>query len=248
MTTHHRSKWAVCAVAAGVMATVSATSHAGRAIRADASDGAFEFLGGFWGDDNRQFGGPSFDVGKTEFKLRLNPNHPARYYNVCMGEGFIKLIAVNAACAAGDFASPPTANYIAVFAADFDDLNGSFIRTRGFVDPKPNPYRLGQAIPAMRFWWNGVTLASDATLTPFDVQVVLLDRSNGSNNGNFDIEFNYGQGGGDAVPPIPSAEGFQGFSFGPNRSGPTFGPFGPFDTNGAPIRFCFRGGKKRACN
>ena len=103
----------------------------------------------------------------------------------------------------------------------------------------------------MRFWWNGVTLAGDATA--FDVQIALIDRSNGTNNGNFDIELNYGDGGNlipdDQVPPVPNADGFQGFVLGPNSSGPTFGPFGPFETDGSPIRFCFRGGKLRAtCN
>lgn len=245
MNSNDRSKWAVCAVAAGAMAFMSAASHAGRAIRADASDGAFNSLGGFWGDDNQQFGGPSFDAGKTEFKLKLAPRTAPRYFNVCMGEGFIKFIAADTACADADFAAPPTSNYIAVFATDFDDLNGSFIRTRGFVDTK-SPYRMGQAVPAMRFWWNGVTLAGDGTFSPFNVQIVLLDRSGGSNNGNFDIELNYGIGG-DVVPPVPNTDGFQGFSFGPNHLGPTFGPFGPFESNGAPIRFCIRGGKKRVC-
>jgi hypothetical protein len=98
----------------------------------------------------------------------------------------------------------------------------------------------------MRFWWNGVVLAGDSTFSAFDVQIVLIDRSHGTNNGNFDIEFNYGTGGGDTVPPVPNTDGFQGFVLGPNTSGPTFGPFGPFDTNGAPIRFCFRGGKLQA--
>ena len=87
----------------------------------------------------------------------------------------------------------------------------------------------------MRFWWNCVTLAGDAT-APFDVQIVLIDRSNGTNNGNFDIELNYGDGG-DQIPPVdcqsnPNANGFQGFKLGPNSSGPTFGPFGPFETDG----------------
>ena len=103
----------------------------------------------------------------------------------------------------------------------------------------------------MRFWWSGVSLAGDPTVHTFDVQIVLIDRSNGTNNGNFDIEFNYGNGG-DVVPPWhrsnPNADGFQGFKLGPNSRGPTAGPFGPFDTNGAPIRFCFRGGARVTCN
>lgn len=81
---------------------------------------------------------------------------------------------------------------------------------------------------------------------PFDVQIVLLDRSNGTNNGDFDIEFNYGNG--EVVPPdgagcLPGSDGFRGIRLGPNSRGPTLGPFGPFDTSGAPIRFCFRGGQ-----
>ena len=123
-----------------------------------------------------------------------------------------------------------------MFATDLDSTfpDSASIRTRGFVDFNA-PYRLWQTDPAMRFWWNGVTLAGDDPFNPsFDVQIVLIDRSNGTNNGNFDIELNYGSGG-DQVPPVgtetnPNANGFQGFKLGPNSSGPTFGPFGPFDT------------------
>ena len=102
----------------------------------------------------------------------------------------------------------------------------------------------------MRFWWSGVTLAGDASLHSVRRADRLIDRSNGTNNGNFDIEFNYGTW---RVPPVvtarPNADGFQGFMLGPNSRGPTSGPFGPFDTNGDPIRFCFRGGILRAtCN
>lgn len=245
MKSWKKSNVVVCVVSAGLLSLVSASSYAGRSVRSDSSDGAFEFLGGFWGTDTDQFGGPAFAAGKTEFKLRLSPGGSARFYNVCMGEGFIKLIAVDKACVDADFARPPSGNFISVFATDFDDSSGRYVRTRGFVDSN-SPYRLWQAKPAMRFWWNGVTLAGD--VNNFDVQVALIDRSGGTNNGNFDIEMNYGIGG-DEVPPVPNAEGFQGFALGPNRSGPVFGPFGPFDTNGAPIRFCFRGGSLRVtCN
>ena len=135
-----------------------------------------------------------------------------------------------------------------MYATDLDDsFQAAFIHTRGFVDSNA-PYKLWQAKPAMRYWWSGVSLVGDATSTPFDTQIVLIDRSNGTNNGNFDIEFNYGIGG-DVVPPVASADGFQGFILGPNSSGPISGPFGPFETDGDPIRFCFRGGILReTCN
>jgi hypothetical protein len=130
---------------------------------------------------------------------------------------------------------------------DLDDSGGRWIRTRGFVDSN-SPYRLWQAVPAMRFWWNGVVLASDGTFSATDFQIVLIDRSKGTNNGDFDIEMNYGIGG-DVVSPVPDADGFQGFKLGSTTRGPVFGPFGPFDTNSAPIRYCFRGGSLRAtCN
>ena len=61
-------------------------------MRSDSSDSAFEFLGGFWGTDIEQFGGPGFEAGKTEFKLKINPNGDAHFFKVCMGEGFVKLI------------------------------------------------------------------------------------------------------------------------------------------------------------
>lgn len=242
-------------VSTGLLSIVCVSSQAGRSVRSDASDDAFEFLGGFWGTNNQQFGPPGFDAGRTDFKLRFNPAEGAHFFTVCMSEdGFLKLIGQSAACADTHYALPPAGYYIAVFATDLDSTStgfGSLIRTRGFVDSRAQ-YHLWQTAPAMRFWWNGVTLAGDS-VNSFDVQIVLIDRSNGTNNGNFDIEFNYGSGGGDQVPPAgtesnPNANGFQGFKLGPSSSGPTFGPFGPFDSDGAPIRFCFRGGQRATCN
>ena len=203
MNSRKKSRLFLSVVSAALLSIVCASSQAGRSVRSDASDGAFEFLGGFWGSDIDQFGGPSFDAGKTDFKLKINPNGKARFFHVCMGEGFVKLIGSDQSCVEADFARPPTGNYIAVFATDFDDSSGRFARTRGFVDSAA-PYRLGQAAPAMRFWWNGVTLAGDSTFSAFDVQIVLIDRSNGTNNGNFDIELNYGTGGGDRFRRSPT--------------------------------------------
>jgi len=245
MNSRKKTRLVLSVISAGLLSIVSASSEAGRSVRSDASDGAFEFLGGFWGSDIEQFGDAGFAAGKTEFKLKLRPSGDPHFFNVCMGEGFVKLIATSKTCADSDFTRPPTGNYIAVFAADLDGSFGRLVRTRGFVDTS-EPFKLGQAAPAMRFWWNGVVLAGDSTFTPFDVQINLIDRSNGTNNGNFDIEFNYGSGGGDVVPPVPNTDGFQGFVLGSNKSGPIFGPFGPFDTDGAPIRFCFRNGALRA--
>lgn len=238
-------------VSTGVLCVVSASSEAGRSVRSDSSDGAFDSSGGFWGED--AFADPSFpgfDFGRTEFKLKINPNGDARFFTVCMSEdGFLKFKDSSTACVDTDYALPPTGNYIAVFATDLDSSSGLLRHTRGFVDFSA-PHRLWQAAPAMRYWWNMVTLAGDTL--PFDVQIVLIDRSNGTNNGNFDIELNYGDGF-DQVPPLesqsnPNANGFQGFKLGPSSRGPTLGPFGPFEQNGVPIRFCFRGGKRVACD
>jgi hypothetical protein len=261
MKSQTRSRLVFCALMTGLMSMQSASGAAGRSVRSDSSDSAFDFQGGFWGTDNQQFGPPGFDAGPTDFKLRLNPAETAHFFRVCMSEdGFLKLIGMSATCANTDYALPQTKAYIAVFATDLDSLStgfGSLIRTRGFVDSKASqtstpPYKLWQTDPATRFWWNGVTLAGDSS-NGFDVQIVLIDRSNGTNNGDFDIEFNYGNGF-DQVPPLgtesnPNANGFRGFKLGPNSRGPTFGPFGPFDANGTPIRFCFRGGSlQTTCN
>lgn len=254
MISRNKLKLVLSVVSVGLLSIVSASSHAGRSVRTDASDGAFEFLGGFWGSDNTLFGSPGFEI-RTQFKLNFGNAAGARYYTVCMSEdGFLRFVGTTT-CADADFSLPTTGNYIAVFATDlaFDSSGfGSQVYTRGFVDLKA-PYKLPQVVPAMRFWWNGVILADDTGLNQFDVQIVLLDRSGGRNNGNFDIELNYGNG--DQVPPVgtetnPDAiNAFQGFTLGPNSSGPTIGPFGPFDTSGAPIRFCFRGGILReTCN
>ena len=45
-------------VSTGVLSIVSANSEAGRAVRSDSGDIAFESLGGFWGDDFQQNRGP----------------------------------------------------------------------------------------------------------------------------------------------------------------------------------------------
>ncbi len=234
-------------ISTGLLSMVCVSSQAGRTVRSDSSDGSFEFFGAFWGTNNLPFEdtvqGPGFDFGVTEFKLRLNPSAAAHFFRVCMSEdGFLRLIGASATCAATDYALPPAKNYIAVYATDLDSFTGTgLIHTRGFVDQNA-PYKLWQAKPAMRYWWSGVSLASDPT-SFINVQIVLIDRSNGTNNGNFDIEFNYGNG--DVVP----ADGFQGFRLGPNSMGPLAGPFGPFLDTGEPIRFCFRGGSLQlTCN
>lgn len=244
MSARTHSRLILTVIAAGFLGLMSASSHAGRSVRSDSSDGAFEFLGGFWGTDFEQFGAAGFDAGRTAFKLRIAPGNNAKFYNVCMGDGFVKLIHSSLQCVAADFALPPGGNYIAVFATDLDDTSGRSVYTRGFVDTN-TPYNLWQAAPAMRFWWNNVVLAGDGTFSATDFQIVLIDRSKGTNNGDFDIEMNYGNGS-DAVPPVPNSDGFQGLKLGPAARGPVFGPFGPFDTSGAPIRFCFRGGSLRA--
>jgi hypothetical protein len=237
-----------------MLGLVCATSDAGRSVRSDASDSAFDFQGGFWGDDFQDSGVPGVTAGRTQFKLNFNSSG-ARYYTVCMSEdGFIRFITGDT-CTDADFALPPTRPYIAVFATDLDSsfAFGGLTRTRGFVDTT-SPFRLPQAVPAQRFWWSGISLAGDGGAPAFDVQIVLLDRSKGTNNGNFDIEFNYGSDGGvtDIVPPPgtesnPNAAGFQGFKLGPSSRGPILGPFGPFDTFGSPIRFCFRNGQRTSC-
>ena len=170
-----------------------ASSQAGRSVRSDSSDGAFEFLGGFWGDDTEQFGTLGFDVGRTEFKLNINPDGSARFFTVCMSEdGFLKLISSDTTCADSDYA-----------------LSTDWELHCGVCD------RLGQHLPVssgpharIRGLHGAVQVVAgrscDAVLVergharrryqlPFDVQIVLIDRSNGTNNGNFDIELNYGR-------------------------------------------------------
>ena len=240
MSVRKNSRLVFTVIASGLLGLMSASSHAGRSVRSDASDGAFAFLGGFWGSDFEQFGGTGFDAGRTAFKLRLSKGGKARFFNVCMGDGFVKLISASLTCVDADFALPPSGNYIAAYATDLDDSSGRWVHTRGFVDTNA-PYNLWQAAPAMRFWWNNVVLAGDGTFSATDFQIVLIDRSKGTNNGDFDVEINYGNGS-DAVPPVPNTDGFQGLKLGPATRGPVSGPFGPFDTSGAPIRFCFRGG------
>jgi hypothetical protein len=230
------------AVSAAVLIMVSASSDAGRAVRSDSSDTAFDILGGFWGENFEQFGAGI--SGRTQFRLNFGTAAGARFWTFCQSDDGIVRFVTTDTCDPAAFNLPPTGNYIAVFATDLDSsLGGSLIETRGFVDFNP-PHRLPQAVPAMRFWWNGVDLVSEPDPNVrIDAQIVLLDRSQGNSPGDFDIEFNYGNGGPDSTPPAGiSSDGFQGFKLGPNSRGPTTGPFGPFDTQGAPIVFCFRGG------
>lgn len=77
---------------------------------------------------------PSFVRGRTAFKLELSPSGKAKLFNVCRGDGFVKLIPAASPCAAADFAAPPTSNYIAVYATNLDDGSGRWVRTRGFVE------------------------------------------------------------------------------------------------------------------
>jgi hypothetical protein len=247
MKAQMRSKLVVCTLITGLLSIQSANAAAGRSVRSDSSDGSFELFGAFWGTNNLPFEdtiqGPGFDFGVTEFKLRLNPSAAANFFRVCMSEdGFLRLIGVSAACTDAHYALPPAKNYIAVYATDLDSFTGiGLVHARGFVD-QFTPYKLWQAKPAMRYWWSGVSLVGDPS-SFIDVQIVLIDRSNGTNNGNFDIEFNYGNG--EEIP----ANGFQGFKLGPNSMGPIAGPFGPFLASGNPIRFCFRGGSLQVtCN
>ena len=157
----------------GLLSIVCVSSQAARSVRSDSSDGNFDFAGAFWGTNNRPgdfpFQGPGLDAGTTDFKLRINPAEAPHFFRVCMSEeGFLKLIGMSAPCANTDYALPPTGGYIAVFATDLDSISGSglagLIYTRGFVDLNA-PYKLWQANPATRFWWNGVTLAGDAEHT-----------------------------------------------------------------------------------
>lgn len=248
MFSHTRIKLVSSVVSLALLSIVCTSSDAGRAVRSDSGDSAFDTLGGFWGDgpngtEQSDFGVPGVE-GRTQFRLNLGNAAGPRIYTFCMSEeGFLRLVTSDT-CDPTDYALPPAGNYIAVFATDLDsNTGGGLTRTRGFVDFK-DPHKLPQAVPAMRFWWNGVSLP---TGEPINVQIVLLDRSEGNSPGDFDIELNYGDGGPDSTPPAGvSSAGFQGFKLGPHSRGPTFGPFGPFDTNGTPIFFCFRGGHLRA--
>jgi hypothetical protein len=235
-----RSKPVLTVVSAVVLTIVSASSDAGRAVRSDSSDTAFDDLGGFWGSDVEQFGAGI--SGRTQFRLNLGTAAGARFWTFCQSDdGFVRFVTTDT-CDPSAFNLPPTGNYIAVFATDLDSsLAGRLAETRGFVD-FADPRRLPQAVPAMRFWWHDVDLVSDPDSVVINAQIVLLDRSEGNSPGDFDIEFNYGNGS-DSTPPAGiSSAGFQGFKLGPNSRGPTTGPFGPFDDNGAPIVFCFRSG------
>jgi hypothetical protein len=251
MLSQKTRRLALSIVSAGLL-IVCTSSDAGRSVRTDSSDTAFESQGGFWGTDNDEFERVTEDfASRTEFKLNFGTSAGARFWTVCTStKGYIRFVASDTC----DYSFPPGAggNYIAVYATP--DLAfpsfGSLTRTRGFVDfkiPNPPPARLAQAVPATRYWWNPVILASDTgEVSPFHVQIVLLDRSEGNAVGDFDIELNVGTNLGDVVPAdgsLAHTPGFQGYKLGPNSGGPISEPF---LNDGVPIYICFRSGKVKA--
>src|SRR5262245_44224592 len=192
------SRPVLSAVSAAVLIMVSASSDAGRAVRSDSSDTAFDDLGGFWGMDVLQFGAGI--EGRTQFRLNFGTAAGARFWTFCQSDdGFVRFVTTDV-CDPTAFNLPPAGNYIAVFATDLDSsLAGALQETRGFVDFN-EPNRLPQAVPAMRFWWSNVDLVSEpGTTVTINAQIVLLDRSEGNSPGDFDIEFNYGNGGTDPI-------------------------------------------------
>jgi hypothetical protein len=244
MLSQKTRRLALSIVSAGLL-IVCSSSDAGRSVRTDSSDTAFESQGGFWGDDGTFF--EDF-ASRTEFKLNFGTAAGARFWTVCTSiKGYIRFVTSDTC----DYSFPPGAggNYIAVYATP--DLTlasfGNLTRTRGFVDFNIPPARLAQAVPAMRYWWNPVRLVSDTgEVSPFHVQIVLLDRSEGNAVGDFDIELNYGTNLGDVVPAdgsLAHTPGFRGFKLGPNSGGPISEPF---LNDGVPIYICFRGGKVKA--
>ena len=207
-------------------------------MRSDASDGAFEFLGGFWGTDNSAVRGAGLRRGRTEFKLRFNPAGDARFFTVCMSEeGFLKLIGSDDTCADSDYALPPTGNYIAVFATDLDSTRHRFWLSH----PDARVRGLQRAVQVVAGGTCHAVLVERGharrrySQPAFDVQIVLIDRSNGTNNGNFDIEFNYGNAASRFRPPEPNPirmrMASRVSSSGPIPAVRQFGPFGPFDTD-----------------
>ena len=49
MISRKKLRLVLSVVSTGLLSIVCASSQAGRSVRSDASDDAFEFLGGFWG-------------------------------------------------------------------------------------------------------------------------------------------------------------------------------------------------------
>ena len=81
MNSRKKTRIVLSVISTGLLSIVCASSQAGRSVRSDASDGAFESLGGFWGSDIEQFGDAGFAAGKTEFKLKIRPSGDARFFN-----------------------------------------------------------------------------------------------------------------------------------------------------------------------
>ena len=92
MISRNKLKIVLSVVSVGLLSIVSANSHAGRSVRTDSSDGAFDFQGGFWGGDNTLFGTPGNEI-RTQFKLNFGDARGSHYYTVCMSEdGFLKFV------------------------------------------------------------------------------------------------------------------------------------------------------------
>jgi len=171
------------------------------------------------------------------FKLKFSSGSKANYYACVSENGFLRFKKVSSGhCPQslpfaplvddGDYIASDYSN-LANARLDLDELDGAAVASVGVYDPA-SPFDLEEASEAIGFTWYDMPYVDGPGI--YAGQVILTNRD----NGNFDLEFNFGEAGGGA---IYWPQGVQGFRLGPNvlyRA-----PGSSIDTD---VIFCFRGG------
>lgn len=210
---------------------IALPSHA-RPVRVDFDEAPFDTNGGGWPDafDDAVDATAGPAGGTLAFGLRLGGT---LFDSFCLSEdGFIGLQVGTTTCT-----GTGPADYAAVIAPLFDpDLvslfpaasfeAGSVSYSVGYVDLEA-PFVRDEAVTAMRFFWNNLTANGENRI----FQLFLYDTGGG--NGDFDLEFAYGQDGDE-----PYTTGAQFISLNGQNLLTGTGPFGP-DTD---YLFAFRDG------
>lgn len=207
-------------------------ADAQRGIRVDIGSGQFDLRGESWNEGTVQenFNLPGYP-GYLEVILPFKLNFSGEAGRLALPQALLGFSWLNLGkdCGAPDqFACGEYA-----YTHPWLSNGGSEFKTTtkvGAIDRAKDAngeYNLAEALPAVQFRWYG----RDGSNRPFDYQMILLDLSGETGNeGDFDVEVNFGYG--QFVAPT---DGFQSLMFGPASQH-------LFTTTNAYTDFCFRSG------
>lgn len=216
----------------GMLALAAQVAQAGngRSIRVDAGDARFDESGEIWfGVNEVDFASKPLTTGTLPFALNFSgAAGPGEYYSYQFA-GY-PLSAASLVIGYDGFPDDNWAAILPYFYAGSPPFTNwsSGDWSIGQVDTEA-PFRKSEVADAIRFTWKGQS--TDGTFIA--AQVVFLDRG----RGDFDIEFNYGQGPSFDFP----AGGSQSANFGPDKQ--FFASYGKVAFAG----LCFRGGVGDIC-